>query len=396
VAPVLLHALGGVRPAVVARVSGDPEVLREAAAGLPEGAATPEAVAARLRRAGNELAWGEPEPPDDVQVLLRLCRLRGRSSVEIARADPMLLPDLQLGSFFAGPATRRLLRRLLLAAPGAARAPLQVAADAAFWHGVRDAATPREWKRLTRSSYVVLLYHRIAGDGTPGQERLDVSPKVFERHMRWLRRLGLRALAVDELLAFHDDPEATLPRRAVVLCADDGFRDALVAFRRRTDLHPILFVTTSAVGGDAPWDWANGEALASWDELRDFVESGGAVASHARTHVALPELGEEQLASELTESLRELRAHVLGAVPLLAYPHGRESEAVRLAAEAAGYRVAFSTAPGRNGAGTDPYRLRRVEPKDWDGRAAFAWKALTGELVPWWIERLRLRLRGRR
>jgi hypothetical protein len=41
------------------------------------------------------------------------------------------------------------------------------------------------------------------------------------------------------------------------------------------------------------------------------------------------------------------------------------------------------------------YRLCRVEPKDWDGRAAFAWKALTGEGVPWWIERWRLRLRGR-
>jgi peptidoglycan/xylan/chitin deacetylase (PgdA/CDA1 family) len=391
VASVFLHALGDVRPAVVARVSGDPEVLRDAAAGLPEGAATPEAVAARLRRAGTELAWGEPELPGDIPAVLRSCRLRGESSIEIVRSDPGLLAHLQLGSYFAAPTKSRLLRRLLLAAPGVSRAPLPVAADAAFWRGVRRAATPREWERLTRSSYVVLLYHRIAGEGKRGQERFDVSPEAFERHVRWLRRLGIRPLAVDELIAFHGDPEMTLPRRAVVLCADDGFRDALVAFRRNIDLRPVLFVTTSAVGAPAPWEWATGEPLVSWAELREFAESGGGVASHARTHVLLSELDGETLASELTESWRELRIQVPRAAPLLAYPHGRSNAAVRAAAATAGYRAAFSTVPGCNGAGMDPYELRRVEPKDWDGRAAFAWKALTGELVPWWIERSRLR-----
>ena len=392
---VLLHALGDVRPAAVARLSGDPEVLRDAMADLPEGAATPEAVAARLRLAGTELAWGVPELPGDVSALLHFCRLRGESSVEIARIDPGLLPHLQLGSYFAVPTMKRLLRRLLLAAPGVTRAPLQVAADAAFWRGVRRAATPREWERLTRSSYVVLLYHRIAGEGKRGQERFDVSPEVFERHMRWLRRLGVRPLTVDELLAFHDDPERTLPHRAVVLCADDGFRDALVAFRRNIDLRPVLFVTTSAVGANAPWEWAAGEALASWDELREFVERGGEVGSHARTHVALSELEDERLESELSESLRELRTQVPDAVPALAYPHGRNNASVRAAAAATGYRVAFSTVPGRNGAGSDPYQLCRVEPKNWDGRTALVWKALTGEGVPWWIERWRQRLPDR-
>lgn len=378
----------------MARVSGDPEVLRDAAADLPEDGAGPEAVAARLRRTGQELTWGEPEVFADTRALLRFCRLRGGSSVSIARDDPELLPHLQLGSYFAAPAKRRLLRRLILAAPVMARAPLQAAADAAFWRGVREAATPHEWERLTKSSYVVLLYHRIAGDGKPGQERLDVSPKTFDRQMHRLRRLGFRTLAVDEVLAFHDDPQATLPRRAVVLSADDGFRDALVAFGRNTDLRPILFVTTSAVGSAAPWEWSSGEALASWDELREFTDDGGEVGSHARSHVSLPELDDAELAAELTDSLQELRVQLPQAPALLAYPHGRENEAVRAAAAAAGYRAAFSTAPGRNGAGTDPYRLARVEPKEWDGWAVFVWKALTGELVPWSVERWRRRIRG--
>jgi peptidoglycan/xylan/chitin deacetylase (PgdA/CDA1 family) len=393
---IVLHALEGLQPPVVARVSGDPEALRTAAAGLPEGIATPEAIAAHIRRAGGELAWGEPEPAPDVTSRLRFCHAHGASSLALVRADPSLLPDLRIGSYFDAPVSRRVARRLLLALPRQAAASPALGADAAFWRGVRSVATAREWKRLTGSSYVVLYYHRIAGDRKPSQVRLDVSPEVFERQMRLLHRLRLRPLAVDELLAFHSDPDATLPRRAVVLCADDGFRDAVLGLRMHADLRPIVFVTTAAVGESAPWTWADGEALASWPELQEFAASGGEVASHTRTHASLPDLDAPALAVELGESLQELRAHVPGAAPLLAYPHGRNDEAVRAATAAAGYRAAFSTVPGRNGAGTDRYQLRRVDLKDWDGTVAFAWKALTGELVPWSIERWRLRVRALR
>jgi hypothetical protein len=70
--------------------------------------------------------------------------------------------------------------------------------------------------------------------------------------------------------------------------------------------------------------------------------------------------------------MREPRAQIPDAAPLLAYPHGR------------------------NDAGTDRFELRRVELKEWDGPAAVTWKALTGELVPWAIERRRLKRRARR
>ncbi len=392
---IVLHALEGVSPPIIARVSGDPGTLRAAANGLPDGAATPEAVAVRVRRAAGELSWGEPEPAAGTRARLRFCRARGASSVELVRADPTLLTDLQIGSYFDRRFTRRAGRRLLLALDEPVSLSSPFAAGAAFWSGVRRVATPREWKRLTQSSYVVLYYHRIA-DPKPGQERLNVSPEVFERHMRWLRRLRLRPVTVDQLIRFHTDPEATLPPRAVVLCADDAFRDAVLALRRQIQLGPIVFVTTAEVGRRATWGWADGEPIASWSELQEFSAAGGTVASHAQTHTPLPELGGESLAAELGESLRALRAQVPEAVPLLAYPHGEHNENVRAAAAAAGYDAAFTTRAGRNGAGTDRYQLRRVGPKDWDGAAAFVWMALTGERVPWPLERWRLRLRGLR
>ena len=376
---------------VAARLSGDSAALQSAEEGLPAGAARAEAVAARLQRSNGELTWGEPESISDRRSLVRLCSRRGASSVEMVRADPTLLPDLQIGGFFSTPVRRRVARRMLLRTPRAVldRLPAALAADAAFWRGVRSAATGLEWERLTSSSYVVLFYHRLSGERKPGQERLDVDPDKFERHIRWLRKLGMKPIAAADLIAFHTDPEATLPRRTFVLAADDGFRDAAVALGRHADLRPYLFVPTSAAGGFATW--IDGEPIASWHELAALASRGAELGSHTRSHASLPDIDQMALTEELEQSLEDLRARIPDASAMLAYPHGRNDERVRAATADAGYRIAFATDPGRNGAGTDRYRLRRVGLKEWDGPVAVAWKALTGELFPWSLERWKFR-----
>jgi hypothetical protein len=120
------------------------------------------------------------------------------------------------------------------------------------------------------------------------------------------------------------------------------------------------------------------------------------IASHSRGHTPLPDLEPRALEDTLTGSLRDLERHIPGYSPLLAYPHGRHDERVRSAAAGAGYRAAFTTEPGCNGAGTDLYCLRRLGLKDWDGATALIWKAMTGELLPWFWERWRRRVRTAR
>jgi peptidoglycan/xylan/chitin deacetylase (PgdA/CDA1 family) len=358
------------------------------------GEARAEALGVLLRREGTNLEWGEPIAFRSVRDLARFSRARGRSSVALVRTDPSLLPDLQLGSWFDVRWRFRLLRRLAArAAPILAYAPgsrlVTLALDAAFWAGVRSAATAREWRRLTRSSYTALYYHRIAGEGKPGQERMDISPAAFARQLRLLRRLRFRPLSADEVLAFHERPDAILPRRAYALTVDDGFRDAVDELRRHPEQRAQVFVCTGSVGGRA--EWAAGEPLADWGEL---AESGAAVGSHATSHVDLTRA--ERLDETLVESRRELERRLARPATALAYPHGRRNDAVRRAAAAAGYRVAWTTDPGRTGAGTGPYDLRRVGPKEWDSTLSFLWKVVTGELVPArWERRLLARARRR-
>jgi peptidoglycan/xylan/chitin deacetylase (PgdA/CDA1 family) len=391
---------GGVGPfaPLVARVSGPSGLLAEAAAGLPAGAAQPEAVVARLRARGLEVAWGEPVAVPTLAALVDRCRARGASSVELVRADPTLVPLLQVGSWFQASWRLRLARRATARVPSrlaalAAVRVLELVLENAFWAGVRAAATEAEWRLLARSSYVAFYYHRISGEAS--EERLDVPPARFEAQLRLLRRLRFRALSPAELLSFHGEPAAPLPRRSYVLTADDGFLDAARAFSRAPQHRPQLFVVTDAVGERAPWPWGDGARLASWSDLAEAAGKGVAVGSHTRTHPLLPELAPDRLEAELVGSLVELERWLPEPLRVLAYPHGRHDAAVRAAAAAAGYRAAYTTEPGRNGAGTDPFRLRRIGVKAWDSRLSFLWKAATGEPLPRTWERWR-RFRYRR
>jgi peptidoglycan/xylan/chitin deacetylase (PgdA/CDA1 family) len=375
-------------------VSGPDEVISAASRGLPAGPARAEAVVARLRRAGRGVEWRLPEvlPAAD---LLDLCRRRGVHSVALARADPSLVPLLQIGGWFAGGWRLRLARRAALRAPGA-RLPgpaggVPMRLDAAFWDGVRTAATPAELARLTRSRYVVLAYHRIAGE--PGDERLDLSPALFAAQLRLLRVLRFHALSPGEMLAFHAHPGARLPRRSYVITADDGFPDAARALSAASDHHPQLFVPTRLAGSEV--GWAPGVRLATWDELARAAAAGVAVGSHSRTHPALDGLAPDALRDELAGSLDDLRRRLPAALPVLAYPHGRSDPAARRAAAAAGYRAAYTTTPGANGAGADTLRLSRIGVKAWDGTLSFLWKAATGEHVPASWDRWRLWLHRR-
>ena len=383
------RALVGATDRVVVAITGPDDLIDEAGKGLPEGTARAEAIAIRLRRRGVELEWGEARPVADVDELQGLCHERGRSSVAVARADPSLVTELQLGSWFDAGWRLRLVRRRLLTMPRAA-SPVRVAADLAFWRGVRSAASAAEWQRLTRSSYVALVYHRLAGENKAGQERVDLAPDRFEKQLSALRRLGFRHLPASELLAFHEQPDATLPRRSFVVTVDDGLADSIPPLLRHAELGAQLFVPTQELGGRA--HWLDDEPVMTWEDVGSLAAAGVRIGSHVRHHRRLTGLEPQELASELGGSRSDLRERIESPLDVVAYPNGDHDAVVRRAASESGFRAAFTTEKGRNGAGTDVYCLRRVSVHAADGPLAVLWKVTVGESLP----RAWLRLRALR
>jgi peptidoglycan/xylan/chitin deacetylase (PgdA/CDA1 family) len=396
---------------VAAVDAGDDGSATTAAAGLPNGAARPEAVAVRLRRDGVPMQWGEPVGVRSARELEELCRSRGRSSVALLRADPTLLTELQIGGWFEAAAKGRVVRRVLLrtrflATPlrSVVRKPaaFRIASDVAFWSGVRSEATKAEWSRLTRSSYVAFCYHRLAGEMRPGEEQLDVPPRHLRRQLRVLRLLGYRPLRVEDVIAFHAGELSTLPRRRYLLTADDAYVDAARTLQESTAALPILFVITQLSAGrpariseTLPSELPQAP-LADWELLRSAARAGVAIGSHSRSHPSLTKLEPPELEDELAGARADISRAGVTEAPVLAYPYGRHDEAVRQAAIDAGYALAFTTQVGRNGAGTDRWCVHRVGIHARDSLAAFVWKTLTAEPAPELWERWQLRREKRR
>jgi peptidoglycan/xylan/chitin deacetylase (PgdA/CDA1 family) len=101
-----------------------------------------------------------------------------------------------------------------------------------------------------------------------------------------------------------------------------------------------------------------------WDRLRALAAEGVTLAPHSRTHPLLTRVGPEQLADEVAGSRADLERELGAAPAAFAYPSGANDGPVVAALDAAGYRLAFTTARGNEvldgGDGPDWLRLRRV------------------------------------
>lgn len=200
---------------------------------------------------------------------------------------------------------------------------------------------------------VFLCYHSIAERGAP---YLSLPRETFARQLRLLRRLGFRSGGVEELAALARGER--LARRTVFLTFDDGFRDnyeVAMPLLREHGFHPLIFLLPAHVDDGAPLDWPEvaeyharePELMRSmtWPQVEEMVAAGAEFGGHTMTHPHLRDLDDEALARELGESRSRVEAR-LGSCEVLAYPFGEWDERVARAAEAAGYRFAFSLPQG--------------------------------------------------
>jgi peptidoglycan/xylan/chitin deacetylase (PgdA/CDA1 family) len=101
--------------------------------------------------------------------------------------------------------------------------------------------------------------------------------------------------------------------------------------------------------------------------VAELEEAGVRIESHGISHRPLSDLDVGEAAREITLSKVRLEERLGRQVEAFAYAKGAEAhyEPVHLSlVRQAGYKVAFTSISGGNGASTDPMRLRRynVEP----------------------------------
>lgn len=99
----------------------------------------------------------------------------------------------------------------------------------------------------------------------------------------------------------------------------------------------------------------------SVEQVREMARAGIAIQSHTVTHPYLNELELNELRRELEESKEAISSWTGEPVDLLAYPAGRVPMGNGMDVVRRIYRGALTTRPGNNGAGEDPYRIKRKD-----------------------------------
>jgi peptidoglycan/xylan/chitin deacetylase (PgdA/CDA1 family) len=99
--------------------------------------------------------------------------------------------------------------------------------------------------------------------------------------------------------------------------------------------------------------------LATNDEIRAFVESGGMVGSHSVTHRRLDWISKSDRVFELSRSKTEIEALTGEKCSFFCYPEGSFDDSCAEDAREAGYIAALTTDPGLNAVSDNLMKLKR-------------------------------------
>ena len=205
----------------------------------------------------------------------------------------------------------------------------------------QDGTRAAEARRLP----LVLMYHSVEPyQADPYQ--VTVHPRRFDRQLRWLRRRGLRGVAMNELLRDRQHRQPGRGTGLVGLTFDDGYADFLtdvLPALRRYGFTATVFVIAGALGGHNSWDEPGPrKALMTAADVRRAADAGMEIGSHSLNHVRLPEIDAAELQHEVSDS-RRLLAELIGRdVTGFCYPYGAVGEREVQAVRAAGYDYACS------------------------------------------------------
>lgn len=204
----------------------------------------------------------------------------------------------------------------------------------------------------------ILCYHRFAPSC---DSPLCMPADVFERQLRYLKENGYRVIGPEALAAFLDYRQP-IPKNAVMISVDDGYRSVYnVAYPilKKYGFTATLFIYLDYVG-------VSSKAI-TWDQLRELKQNGFYIGSHSVAHSDLSkqkknEDGEAYLArlkKEIFRSKQVIDAKLGQDTLIFSYPFGRRNQTVVSLARQAGYKIAVTVDRGSNPFFADPFLLKR-------------------------------------
>jgi peptidoglycan/xylan/chitin deacetylase (PgdA/CDA1 family)/GT2 family glycosyltransferase len=211
----------------------------------------------------------------------------------------------------------------------------------------------------------ILMYHRVAPEGSAALAQWRVTPEQFDAQMRYLSEAGFQSASFEEWRHARVN-HAPLPGRRMMITFDDGYTDFVEhAFPvlQRYGLTATIFLPTDWMGDCARWDAWSGETapLMSWDAARHLRDAGITFGSHAASHRRLTDLTPGEIVEEGVRSRVAIERELEIPVTSIAYPFGAYDEAVGCLIGACGYLHGVTTHAGLSDFSESALALSRVE-----------------------------------
>lgn len=205
----------------------------------------------------------------------------------------------------------------------------------------------------------ILCYHVVE---SPSDTRFGISRETFKQHLDYLDDTGYTVISLSDLYDYLEKGEESVPKNAVVITVDDGWKCTYDIFYKELAERGMpftAFLYPKFVNG--------GTYGLTWEQVREMSDNGVDVQSHTLSHAFLTRRKQTErenysawLRRELLESKRILEEKTNKPVRFLAYPYGEYDTHVANVTADMGYDAALTCNYGPVREGDDPYRLRRV------------------------------------
>ena len=285
--------------------------------------------------------------------------IRQQQKAHVFRSDDYILYELQGGE------TSKTLARDFLGDPGKSWLIEDHNQGVSYAKGQRVVIPLKEEFRggLTINGYQkvpILVYHTF---GRNCRSSLCVPAQAFDEQMAYLKSHDYRVISLRDLVGFLK-LEKAIPKKAVVITIDDGYRSAYdIAFPilQKYGFTATLFIYTDFV--DIP------RSSVTWEQLEEMKSSGFEVGSHTLSHCDLSkrlkneneEAYLKRVEKELVLSKKMIDEKLRQNTIAIAFPYGAYNRTILAISEKAGYKLALSVKRGGNPFFADPLTLRRTQ-----------------------------------
>jgi peptidoglycan/xylan/chitin deacetylase (PgdA/CDA1 family) len=202
---------------------------------------------------------------------------------------------------------------------------------------------------------VILNYHSIGSD----RWFHTVTKEEFKKQIDYLAG-NCTFIELNDLYLWMKGKK-DLPRNAVVLTFDDGYRNILTVktFLSKYNIKPGLFLLSEPKKVERKELGSDLELLSTGD-IKELIDAGWIIGCHSATHTNFFTLNEEQIKNEVITAKDNLQKEIGTQIRYFAYPRGRYTQKVIDGIKKAGYVLGLSMDDGSITAQTDLFRIARI------------------------------------